>query len=41
MNCDFFDVINATDVHDDFQSEKKEIMSCPFHVSFVGETFNF
>ena len=39
-NVDFSLVPDTTDVHYNFQSEK-EIMSCPFYVSFVGETFIF
>ena len=36
----FFLLPDAADVHYNFQSEK-EIMSCPFYVSFVVEAFNF
>ena len=40
FDCDFSLVPDAIDVHYNFQT-KKEILSYPFYVSFVGETFIF
>jgi len=39
-NVDFSMVPDVADVHYNFQI-KKENLSCPFYVSFVGETFIF
>ena len=40
FDCDFSLVPDVTDVHYNFHT-KKEILSCPFYVSFVDETYIF
>ena len=40
FDCDFSLVHDASDLHYNFQTEK-EILSCPFFVNFIGETFIF
>ena len=40
FGCDFSLLLDAADIHYNFKT-KKEILSYPFYVSFVGETFIF